>query len=343
MAATGITGGATPPPDAWTGLKGAELLAAIASTHTPTSYLVHPGGPDGVFEVLKHTDSNAAGTGYENHFSMTVIPYGINGGAPDNFELLTIIQPQWWNALTTNYTSVSRDLFNLIPSPEGTAALRGDVPPGEVELTDQAVSADLKWRLGSGSIGASRLRVWEPPEGLKGDVARCLMYLATIYAGGIRRYETGSGEVWSENPGEGFTSAYGAQLMTWHRIDPPSEYELNRNKIFAEIQGNSNPYVEFPDVAEYLWGIKKGEVYSPDSNGQSGITPEDTTPLKAAYTLADSRINLFAPSVPEDAVWSVDGMEVKEKYLIPRELGAGTHVLRFVSSSWKGMVLIEIR
>ncbi len=329
------------PPSEWSDLGGNDLSAALAKSNSPVNYATQYDGSNGLYEIFKLTDGNTERDCYINYFSSTTITYGVEGGAPDNFELLTIVSPHWWNAVTPNYTSVSRDLYNLIPSPEGISSVIGDAPPGIVETEEASPLSGIKWKAGIGRIGLTQIRLWEPPEELKGDVARCLMYLATIYPEGIRRYETGGGVVWAENPEDGFTSAYAAQLMVWHRSDPPSISELRRNEIYSMIQGNRNPFVDFPEVAEYLWGTRIGETYLGNTTGISST--DDTTPLKAIYLLTESIINLRSPSIPDDAEWTVDGIVVEGDFLLPKELGIGLHTLRFYSKDCHGVVKIEIK
>ena len=52
-------------------------------------------------------------------------------------------------------------------------------------------------------------------------------------------------------------SAYGkAILLKWHRQDPVSQKEIDRNDGVEAVQGNRNPFIDYPYLAEYLWGDK---------------------------------------------------------------------------------------
>lgn len=50
-------------------------------------------------------------------------------------------------------------------------------------------------------------------------------------------------------------------LLQWHREDPVSQKELDRNEAVYRIQNNRNPFIDFPDLAEYIWGKKMGEPF----------------------------------------------------------------------------------
>lgn len=39
-------------------------------------------------------------------------------------------------------------------------------------------------------------------------------------------------------------------LCIWNRIDPPSEVEVNRNNYVETIQGNRNPFVDYPQLVD---------------------------------------------------------------------------------------------
>ncbi|PWW29388.1 hypothetical protein DFO73_10418 [Cytobacillus oceanisediminis] len=92
---------------------------------------------------------------------------------------------------------------------------------------------------------------WEPPDRVKGDVARMLFYMAV-------RYE-GNGEVDLElnellnngsNPYHGKLST----LLEWHEQDPVDEFERHRNDIiFEKWQHNRNPFIDHPEWAEMIW------------------------------------------------------------------------------------------
>ncbi len=322
-------------PDKWIGNSGAELMQAIADTNAPKEYFSSFDGENGIFEILKITDGNKDGTAYVNHFSYDAIPYGKNGGAPENLELLCIASPKWWKATSINCKNIGLDLLNMIPAPSGTiVAINGRAPGIVTEFeTDNGV-----WGIGHGTVGLQTVQLWEPPEELKGDIARILMYVACIYPSGLMRYETAGGAVWHDDPEEGFTNAYAAQLMVWHRNDPPSDYEIRRNNELGKLQGNSNPFVEYPQLAEFLWGTRKDERFG----GSTEQPVEDTSMLKAVYSIDDPRINLRISLVPEDAIWKIGERVVAEKYLIPAKIGIGVHELYFESDAFSGMIKIEV-
>ena len=87
----------------------------------------------------------------------------------------------------------------------------------------------------------------------KGDVARSVLYMEIRYNGlqivnGYPDIEGQLGDL--------------ATLLDWHRNDPPDDFEMNRNNVVYTWQFNRNPFIDYPDLVEYLWGNQVGETWS---------------------------------------------------------------------------------
>ncbi len=53
-------------------------------------------------------------------------------------------------------------------------------------------------------------------------------------------------------------------LLHWNRIDTVSNWERNRNNIIDSFyQHNRNPFIDHPELAEYLWGDSIGLTWMP--------------------------------------------------------------------------------
>ena len=104
---------------------------------------------------------------------------------------------------------------------------------------------------------------FEPPDSLKGDIARIIFYM-------VVRYEGENGEVDLEMVNYADSSPSGepyhgvqSTLYSWHVADAVSSFEQNRNDVIYSYQGNRNPFIDHPEYANYLWG---GE--SPTNNAE---------------------------------------------------------------------------
>ena len=43
-------------------------------------------------------------------------------------------------------------------------------------------------------------------------------------------------------------------FLQWNREDPVDEYEIFRNNVVQGIQGNRNIFIDFPSIADEIWG-----------------------------------------------------------------------------------------
>lgn len=98
---------------------------------------------------------------------------------------------------------------------------------------------------------------YEGPAGnsgsFKGDVARAIFYMAIRYNG--------------LNVVNGFPTAVGefgdlATLLLWHNADPPDDFEMNRNNVIYNWQKNRNPFIDLPDLVDFIWGSRTTEVWN---------------------------------------------------------------------------------
>lgn len=122
------------------------------------------------------------------------------------------------------------DLHHLYPSDTKMNSSRSSLHFGEVsQLADNlnCNTAKLGHQLGGSQI------VFEPPHVHKGNVARSLFYFAIRYQMKI-------------SPNEA------SDLRNWHREDPPDEAEKKRNDMIEQIQGNRNPFIDYPLLVEEI-------------------------------------------------------------------------------------------
>ena len=79
--------------------------------------------------------------------------------------------------------------------------------------------------------------------------------------------------------------------MKWHRQDPVSQKEIDRNNGIQSVQGNRNPFIDYPYLAEYLWGEKASETVSLTNllgSFESDFVPGTSDGSKAATDSGDS-------------------------------------------------------
>ena len=163
----------------------------------------------------------------------------------------------WWGADTSEpmYT----DLHHLIPTDRLANTQRSAWPLGEVD--------DVQWtngssKLGYGTFGSNSSNLtFEPADEYKGDFARIYFYMATCYMNKSFTQNRYGGKIFKAGTADLNQTALDLYLE-WHRKDPVSQKEISRNNKVEQKQGNRNPFVDDPEMAEYIWGKKKNVAYS---------------------------------------------------------------------------------
>jgi hypothetical protein len=87
----------------------------------------------------------------------------------------------------------------------------------------------------------------------KGDVARSVLYMQIRYNGlsVVNGYPSTTGQMGDL-----------ATILDWHRNDPPDDFEMNRNNVVYNWQFNRNPFIDQPDLVEYIWGTHVGDTWN---------------------------------------------------------------------------------
>jgi hypothetical protein len=124
-----------------------------------------------------------------------------------------------------------------------------------------------------------------------------------------------------------------ATLLTWHRNDPPDDYEMNRNNVVYTWQYNRNPLIDYPDLVEYIWGSMAGEVW----DQPLGVEEEDDFAIQLYPNPTSGRI--YLQGIKESTmidVFSIDGRRllnytIDSSSWIDLNLSSGLYVLRITS------------
>ena len=173
------------------------------------------------------------------------------------------------------------DIFHIVPTDGYVNSKRSNYAFGEVSSVSYTYDGA---KLGSaksititggntiaGNTGASVScsgTVFEPRDEYKGDFARGYFGTMIKWAGDYQAFTTGNGSMIfssSYSTGAFGLTKYGvALLMKWHRQDPVSQKEIDRNNGIQQTQGNRNPFIDYPYLAEYIWGEKAGETLNLD-------------------------------------------------------------------------------
>ena len=149
--------------------------------------------------------------------------------------------------------------------------------------------------------------VFEPQDSDKGDIARAVFYMVARY-----NYLSGSDSdgIDSNNPNLELTndlSAYSStgymssttktgklgilrDLLEWNEIDPVDEYEIHRNNLlYKNFTNNRNPFIDYPEWANIIWGEAEGYA---DPRETNGVKVEGDTLPQPGETVAVTGVSL---------------------------------------------------
>lgn len=166
------------------------------------------------------------------------------------------VPQSWFNSKSP----MQSDAFHVVPTDGKVNGQRSNYPFGECSGGERLDSKALG-RLGSSTFAGYSGKVFEPDDEYKGDFARGYFYMATRYAD--KCSDWGNQMFGNVN---GLTTYSVNLLLKWHREDPVSEKERVRNDAIYGYnnntgykQGNRNPFIDYPCLAEYIWGDRKGQ------------------------------------------------------------------------------------
>lgn len=257
-----------------------------------------------------------------------------SGNVGDGMNREHTVPQSWFNK---NAPMVS-DAFHIYPTDakannNRSSYLYGECPNGSSSSTGKCDETgklgESAWQAGSTSYTYNNQtyvatvsysgKVYEPDDEFKGDIARSYFYMATRYADKCANWSGGA--FGSDRNG---LDAYTAELMLkWHRLDPVSEKELIRNEVIFgnplfnkcdKKQGNRNPFIDFPELVEYIWGdlqdvpVSVTSLDSPYANEEpQGVEYIPTDNAPARKLLINGQIYIIL----NDQLFNLQGQRVR--------------------------------
>ena len=211
-------------------LDGQDLLDEIQDQYAPDGLLSDGGAKDILYSVVNNSNDSVTCvyTGYRIYVnpnldpSTTVFDQGIN------------LEHTYPRSQLIDGPS-ERDLHHLFPTLADVNQSRGSLPFRELadsQVDEWYINQQIFTNVPSSNIDAySEYQAnvgFEPREDHKGDVARAMFYVYTIYPGAADA---------------SFFSIQRATLCDWHFADPADQEELERSNRVAIYQGTPNPFV----------------------------------------------------------------------------------------------------
>lgn len=299
------------------GKKGAELKTAIHDIIKKANVLEYGSGNRNTWWGFWSTDRNENGYFIDRYSSEKEwVKSTSQGAAGAGMNIEHSFPKSWWGKTEVQ---AYKDLYNLMPCKSKINSTKSNYPMGIVVSGDKGNG----WtKVGEGTDGK---KYWEPADPWKGDFARGYMYMATAYQDYTWK-GTQALQILQQGAYPTLQKWAYTLYIQWAKADKPDAIEIKRNNDVAKIQGNRNPYVDFPNLMEYVWGDSTNIAFNPETtvksssyvNGEGGgggsIDPDpnpDATKVniyQAIFTANDGgcKESIVSNSSPNPQIWKCD-------------------------------------
>ena len=256
------------------GLQDVQLKVALKGLireHTDISY---GSGAGKTWEVFYYSDRDENGycmDMYCDDWKLLSSPGAVAAGCNIEHSMAN----SWWGG---SKIEPYNDCYHLNPSNSNANSSRSNYPLGVPQKNIKTAGSLRIGQIHHDSLNVD-FYVFEPKDEYKGDFARAYMYMATCYgqnANGeypdlpsnskkpypgwrINNKDVGSYYAMQNNNYLEFQPWEQAVLIAWHRQDPVSVKEIKRMDAVSNFQHNRNPFIDYPYLAEYIWGEKAGQ------------------------------------------------------------------------------------
>jgi endonuclease I len=167
---------------------------------------------------------------------------------------------------------------------------------------------------------------WYPGDEWRGDVARMMMYMYLRYGDQCLATVVGEGST-SYSTLDDMPNVF----LEWNAADPVSPYEMTRNDVLQNMQGNRNPFIDNPVLATLIW---------------NGPAADDTWNILSVNTTSMESIVIY-PTVTYDYVNIANQQNKTFEYTIYNYIGqsifSGTTSDKIdMSNNASGMYIIKL-
>ncbi len=173
------------------------------------------------------------------------------------------------------------DLHHLRPTDPDSNSWRGSLTMGNVQgkggysIQKREVNGrTVLWRISNYAENGCGGLV-EVMDSVKGDVARILLYLYVTYGeanANKNLYTTYSAYGGSNNKGTKVIESL-ETLLQWNAMDPVDDWEMRRNDLCQTVQGNRNVFIDYPELAWYLFDRESQMPSMTTPSGYAGGSP----------------------------------------------------------------------
>ena len=320
-----------------------QVKTAFASTDMHKS-------DDGLRNIIwdMYSDNPTGPEPYEYPFT-TVYPSSVSSEG-DGLNREHVFPQSWFDYASTFIDPIPKsDLFHVFPSDAYVNSQKSNYPLGKVNSTPSFTSLNgSKVGFADASIGftvysALNNKVFEPRNEYKGDFARAYLYIVTRYEDSLPKwnsYPSTARDVLDGNKYPGLDSWILKVCVAWSKLDPPSTKEIDRNDSIFAIQGNRNPYIDYPNWVEKVFGINGSGVCLP-----TAIKTAKSVEFSVFPNPANNIINIqFSNSFAEDKNATIEIIDLLGQSVYQKSIQLNKESESIdVNNLSKGIYLLNIR
>lgn len=251
------------------GKEGSELKTALCGIIYPHTQLKYAD----LWSAFYETDAREDGKVWDMYSGITDYTFGTDQTGSsgykaegDNYNREHSMPKSWFGGdVPPMYT----DLVHLVPTDAYVNGKRANYPFGETDGEEYKSDGGFS-KLGKSIVSGYTGTVFEPNDEYKGDFARIYFYMVTCYENEIAGWNS---DMFDGSAYPAFTDWALSMLLEWAAQDPVSQKETDRNEAVCGLQGNRNPFIDYPGLEQYVWGTETGTSFSYDDyKGVTGIT-----------------------------------------------------------------------
>lgn len=308
-------------------LIGAELAENLVRDYKPTSVFSSANAKDVLYsEIYKLNDSVRCV--YSNH--ALYLPEGVDPS-------VHLFMNQSADGINLEHTlpkskgasgNGGNDMHNLFPTRTPVNSDRGNLPFGEIVDSETRDWYYLNQTFGTiptqniDKYSERKSGFFEPQENHKGNVARAVMYMYTMY----------QEQADSDDPV--FFDSQISTLCEWHKLDPVDSLEWERTfKIASHQSGKANPFVLDSTLTERLYCGVSSVQSSLENISDFNVFPNPGGEQLTVDLLLNSATDLKL------TVFDLSGRKIQN--IINGKLSAGRHAIPILFD-YSGIVIFNL-
>lgn len=293
------------------GKCGAELKTAlfnIIKNPSVTSY-------KGLYSAYVKTDTRADGFVRDWYSNATNYRHNVDNAGNyskegDMYNREHSIPQSWFSEASPMVS----DVVHVLPTDGYVNNRRSSYLLAEVSSVTYSSKNNYS-KLGSCKTTGYSGTVFEPNDEIKGDMARIYFYMATCYQDKCTNWTKGEATKVFSTQNKGLTNWVVDMFMDWSKRDLIDDVETARNNAVQEVQGNRNPFVDYPGLEEYIWGDKQDVPFSYDNYkpGEAAAVAKPVFSPEAGTYYESQNVTITCKTAGAKIYYTINGGDPSEQ------------------------------